>query len=392
MSEKKQREDGMEIQGRYVFSNENVRLKLVGDRIAAVEKFDTREELPYLAPGFLDIQVNGYRGNDYSSEDFHPGQVALIASDLAASGTTRHFPTLITGSGEKLERNLALIGEALDASPDLRSAVAGIHIEGPYISSEDGPRGAHDPAHVRDPDYEEFCRWQEAARGRIALVTLAAERPGAAAFIRRLARAGVRVALGHTGAEPQAIREAVQAGATLSTHLGNGSHGLIPRLKNYIWEQLAADELTASIITDGFHLPDAVIKTFWRAKGRENIILTSDVAVMGGKPPGVYRWGNIEVEVFADGHLGLAGTEYLAGAAHLLDRDVARLISAAGCSLAEAVAACTRVPARFFDRPAEEGTLQPGAPAHLVLFQWRPGFEALEILQTIRDGRVVFSA
>jgi N-acetylglucosamine-6-phosphate deacetylase len=386
----------MKIEGKNVFSGESIRVTLEGGRVSDVEKIAGGKKLPWLAPGFLDIQVNGYRGNDYSSEDFSPGQVACITEDLASSGTTRHFPTLITGAGDKVERNLALIAGALDADPELRSAVPGIHIEGPYISSEDGPRGAHDPAYVRDPDWEEFSRWQEASGGRIRLVTLGAERPGSSAFIRRLTQAGVKVALGHTGADPEGIREAVRAGATLSTHLGNGSHGMIPRLKNYIWEQLAADELTASIITDGFHLPDAVIKTFWRAKGRERIILTSDVAVMGGKPPGVYSWGNIEVEVFEDGHLGLAGTEYLAGAAHLLDRDIAGLVRAAGCTLAEAVDACTRIPARFFELPgagaAPEPALSPGDPAHLVLFDWQPGFAALEILSTIRDGRVVFSA
>jgi N-acetylglucosamine-6-phosphate deacetylase len=387
----------MKIEGRCVFSGENVRLLLADGRIKAREKIDAEKPFPWVAPGFLDIQVNGYRGSDYSGEDFTPDQVARITSDLASSGTTRHFPTLVTGAQAKLERNLALIASALEADPELRSAVPGIHIEGPYISAEDGPRGAHDPAHVRDPDYDEFARWQEAAGGLIRLVTLAAERPGAVEFIRRLTLAGVRVALGHTAADPETIRAAVQAGATLSTHLGNGSHGLIPRLKNYIWEQLAADELMASIITDGFHLPDAVIKTFWRAKGRERIILTSDVAVMGGMPPGRYNWGNIGVEVFTDGHLGVAGTEYLAGAAHLLDHDIPRLIRAAGCSLAEAVDACTRIPARFFNLPgcrdaAPEAALRPGASADLALFEFSPGFDRLKVLSTLRDGRVVYPA
>ncbi|UCF98930.1 MAG: hypothetical protein JSV89_05155 [Spirochaetaceae bacterium] len=149
--------------------------------------------------------------------------------------------------------------------------------------------------------------WQEAARGMIRLITLAPERPGAKEFIRRASTTGVKVALGHTAADGETIDTAVRAGASLSTHLGNGSHSLIPRLKNYIWQQLSIDELFASIITDGFHLPDSVVKAFWRAKSKERIILTSDVAVMGGKEPGVYRYGSIEVEIFSDGHLGLPG-------------------------------------------------------------------------------------
>ncbi len=147
----------------------------------------------------------------------------------------------------------------------------------------------------------------------------------------------------------------------------------------------------ASIITDGFHLPDSVIKTFWRAKGKERVILTSDVAVTGGKETGVYRWGGIEVEVFADGHLGLAGTEYLAGAAHLLDWDIPRCVAATGCSLSEAIAACTVNPARYFNLPDSFTGLEPGSPAHLVLFRWRPGDKRLRIEQTIRGGRTIYS-
>jgi N-acetylglucosamine-6-phosphate deacetylase len=284
-----------------------------------------------------------------------------------------------------------MIAEAVTAPQELRLAIPGIHLEGPYISSEDGPRGAHDPEFVRDPDWEEFSIWQEASRGMIRLVTLAPERPGAQEFIRRASASGVKVALGHTAADAMAIEAAVRAGASLSTHLGNGSHGLIPRLKNYIWEQLACDDLHASIITDGFHLPDSVIKAFWRTKGEKKIILASDVAVMGGKEPGVYRWGGIEVQVFADGHLGLAGTEYLAGAAHLLDWDIPRCIAATGCSLAEAIAACTVNPARYLGMKGSFARLKPGSPAHLVLFHWKPGDKRLQIQQTIRGGRTVYS-
>ena len=167
---------------------------------------------------------------------------------------------------------------------------------------------------------------------------------------------------------------------------------MIPRLRNYIWEQLACDDLRASIITDGFHLPEAVIRTFWRTKGPERIILTSDVAVMAGREPGVYDWGGIRVQVHADGHLGVAGTEYLAGAAHLLDWDIPRCVAAAGCSLGEAVAACTANPCGYLGLPAGCGRIEPDSPAHLVLFRWQPGEKRLRIECTVRDGEVVFAA
>jgi N-acetylglucosamine-6-phosphate deacetylase len=289
-------------------------------------------------------------------------------------------------------RNLRVIAEALEAEPELREAVPGVHLEGPFISAVDGPRGAHELRFVRDPDWAELASWLEAAPGLVRLVTLAPELPGALEVIRRATAAGIRIGLGHTAASAEVIAGAVRAGACLSTHLGNGSHAVLPRLRNYIWEQLACDDLSASIITDGFHLPDSVIRTFWRAKGPRRIILTSDVTLLGGNPPGVYRWGGIDVEVFPDGHLGLAGTEYLAGAAHLLDWDVPRCVAAAGCTLAEAVAACTVNPAGLFALEAGPPRIEAGAAANLVQFRWSTGEPRLLIERTIRGGREVYRA
>ena len=163
---------------------------------------------------------------------------------------------------------LALLAKACEESEVARASFAGFHVEGPYIASEDGPRGAHPLAHVRDPDWDEFQRYQEAADGRIAIFTLAPEREGALEFIEKVAATGVIVSIGHSGASPERIREAVAAGAQMSTHLGNGAHAELPRHPNYIWEQLAADALWAGIIPDGFHLPPAVLKSFYRAKAK----------------------------------------------------------------------------------------------------------------------------
>jgi N-acetylglucosamine-6-phosphate deacetylase len=375
-----------------VFTGMPLRVDTAEGIVVGVRKEKPREGLPFLAPGFFDIQVNGYRGCDYSAEDFRGEDLHRIIAELAAAGVTRHLPTIVTGARERVTRNLAIIASEVGDSAEARDAVPGIHLEGPYISSADGPRGAHDPAFTRDPRWEEFSEWQEAAQGMIRLVTLAPERPGALDFIRRAAAGGIRVAIGHTAAEPSVIAEAVRAGAILSTHLGNGSHGMIPRLRNYIWEQLACDDLHASIITDGFHLPPAVIRSFWRVKGAGRIILTSDVAVMGGKAEGVYRWGGVAVEVFPDGHLGLAGTEYLAGAAHLLDWDIPHCIAAAGSTLAEAVSACTVNPCRFFGLPDNFARLEAGSPAHLVQFRWQPGEERLSVEMTVSGGRTTYAA
>jgi len=211
------------------------------------------------------------------------------------------------------------------------------------------------------------------------MVTVAPEVEGALSFIEKAAGTGVVVGIGHTGASPETVRDAVSAGARYSTHLGNGCRAELPRLRNHIWEQLAADELVAGIITDGFHLPAAVVKTFARAKGGERLVLVSDVAFIAGGEPGVYKWGNMKVELHPDGHLGLHGTPYLAGAGHLLDRCVAQFMNFTGEGAGGAVKLCTENPARLLGLPAERFSLAPGPRANVVEFDYEPGNEALKI-------------
>lgn len=382
----------MKYRGVSVFSNQPVEITIQDDTITAITCLDDSSGLPYIAPGFLDMQVNGYQGSDYSLDDFSEEHLQNIISSLAASGTTQHIPTIVTSPQERLLKTLRIISTARHASLDVATAIPGIHIEGPYISSEDGPRGAHDPAYIRDPDFAEFEAWQEAAEGKIAIVTLAPERPGAIDFIEKVTDCGVVAAIGHTAATSDQIRDAVAAGARLSTHLGNGSHALIPRLKNYIWEQLAADELMTGIISDGFHLPPSVVKVVMRAKGLDKLILISDVALLGGFQPGLYKWGNLDVQVFDDGHLGLPGTGFLAGAAHLLDWDIVHFMNFTGMDLAATIPLCTTNPARLLGLSEYFGALEVGAPANLVRFTFQPGDERLRIVQTIRAGIEIFSA
>jgi N-acetylglucosamine-6-phosphate deacetylase len=379
------------VRGIDAASGKAISIELEGGRIAAVREARAVPGLPLIAPGFLDLQVNGYLEADYSLEGLDQDQVRSIVASLNPSGTTQHVPTIITSPEERILRNLRVIAAAADSSPDVAAAFAGIHLEGPFISPVDGPRGAHDPAFVRPPDLDEVRRWQEAAGGRIRLVTLAPEREGALELIRGLTSMGIVPAIGHTAAEPELIHRAVAAGAKLSTHLGNGSHVQLPRLRNYLWEQLAEDALMAGIIADGYHLPEAVLRVFVRAKGLERLILVSDVALFGGCPPGRYRRGAIEVEVYPDGHLGLPGTEILAGAAFTLERNLAHLVNVTGVSLAEALQLCTSNPARLLGLPPGFATIAPGAPANLTVFEFLPGQPSLRVLKTIRAGAVVYT-
>ena len=195
--------------------------------------------------------------------------VAAVVAVQYSQGVGRFCPTVTTGPFEVLRHGLATIAAACNAERAIAERVAAIHLEGPYISAIDGPRGAHPEACCRPPDWDEFQRLQESADGMIRLVTLSPEYAEAPEFIRRAVAGGIVVAIGHTAADSSQIRAAVNAGARLSTHLGNGAHRMLRRHPNYIWDQLADDRLSATLIVDGHHLPPEVVKTFVRAKSPE---------------------------------------------------------------------------------------------------------------------------
>jgi N-acetylglucosamine-6-phosphate deacetylase len=255
-----------------------------------------------------------------------------------------------------------------------------MHLEGPYLSAEDGPRGAHPKQHIHPPDWDEFQRLQEAAGGRIRLVTLAPELEGAIPFIERLARQGVVVSLGHTAADGACIRAAIRAGARLSTHLGNGSHALLPRHANYIWEQLAADELWASLICDGHHLPEAVFRCFLRVKTPARTILTCDAGSLAGLPPGRYHEWDQELEVSPEGKIVVPGTPFLAGSWVFTDACVGVAMRLGGVSLRDAIDMASARPRELLGLPPQK--LAVGEPADMILFDWQEG-ESLVVRETL---------
>ncbi len=358
-------------------------------RIAAVEQLAVADG-PYLAPGLIDLQVNGYRGRDLNDGTLAADRLSAMARDLFAAGVTTFLPTLITASRASILASLKVIAAARQAQPWLAAMIPGVHVEGPFIAAEDGPRGAHPLAHVRPPDLAELQEWQSASGGLVGMVTLSPSHTDAPAFIRAAAAQGIHVAIGHTAASPAEIALAVEAGARLSTHLGNGVAATLPRHPNLIWEQLADDRLTASFIADGFHLPPATFRAMLRAKGLDRAILVSDLAALSQMPPGIYDQPiGGRVEVGADGRLSVAGTPYLAGAGRTLAEDVAMATTMAGLTLAEALRLATVNPGRFV---SGRGRLEPGAPADLIRFDWEPGATALRIVETIAGGERVFAA
>jgi N-acetylglucosamine-6-phosphate deacetylase len=328
-------------------------------------------EAAWVAPALFDLQVNGCDGHSFSSERLTTDSVRHVVRTCRAHGIAGLCPTLITNSFAALAHGFRTLRQACETDAEVAGAIPALHLEGPYISAEDGPRGAHPRQHVRPPDWDEFRRLQDEAGGRIRLVTLAPEHEGALSFIERLVAGGVVIALGHTTAGGARIRDAVAAGARLSTHLGNGSHALLPRHDNYLWEQLADDRLWASIICDGHHLPASVVRCIVRVKTPARTILTCDASSLAGLAPGRYKEWDQEFEVLPSGKVVVPGTSYLAGSGAFTDVCVGNVIRFGGVSLRDAVDMASARPRELLGLPPRR--IEAGQPAELVLFDWEPG-------------------
>ncbi len=380
----------MELLGRRYDSDQPVRLKIDAQQIGQIIPVEPPTapgmSLPWIAPAWIDIQVNGYGGQEFSAADLTPEKVRHIASAMDAFGVGRFCPTVTTADEEVIEHALRTIAAACRSSSEVTRRVAGIHLEGPYLSPEDGPRGAHCRPCCRLPDFDQFRRWQDAADGRIRILTMAVELDGATDFIEQVADTGVVVGIGHSAPDSDQIRAAVDAGARLSTHLGNGCHTVLPRHPNHLWDQLAEDRLMASLIVDGHHLPPSVVKTFVRAKTPGRCLLISDLAGQAGLPPGRHTGNLSEVEILEDGRLVVAGQrELLAGASAPIGVGVANVMRMAQVGLSEAVAMAVDLPAKLLG--IDPGGLQPGDPADLVLFDLEPEFR---VRATLLGGQRVY--
>lgn len=359
-----------------------------GESIEAVTRASAPQST-FVTPGWIDIQVNGFAGVDYNHPHTPHEEIARSLAAMYATGVTRCYPTVITGATDAM---LGALHNLARARRELKnaSAIDGFHVEGPHISAEDGPRGAHPVQWVRPPSLDEFRAWQDATDGAVRLVTLAPEWPDAPKYIEAITAEGVVAAIGHTQATAGQISDAVKAGATLSTHLGNGAHALMRRHPNYIWEQLADDRLMADFIVDGIHLDSSFLRVAIRAKGVERSVLVTDASTPAGAAPGRYRLGDQEVDHTADGRVVLAGTDRLAGSALRMDHGVSNLMRLAGLSLADAVRMATTNAAKAGGVVDRKAGLVPGDRADLVRFTVEQG--SVRVLETWISGRRVYTA
>jgi len=308
-----------------------------------------------LAPGLVDLQVNGYDGHDLNSEDVRADTVVAITEALADVGVTTWVPTIVTAPEEFIHHALEQVSVAMTSDERVGRAVPMVHVEGPFISGQEGARGVHDRAHVRPIDADEVGRWVT-RHPVVGLVTVSPHDDTAPEHIRRIRDLGVAVSLGHTHATTDQLRAAVP---------------LLPRHPNPIWTLLADDRVTAGLIADGHHLPAEVITVMLRAKSAARSHLVSDSTALAGRPPGTYRSPvGGEVEVGADGRLSFVGTDLLAGAGRNLADGLRHILGAVAVSWVDAIQLVAGTPGRLVShRRSGSGQIAVGAPADLLLLE-----------------------
>ena len=388
----KKMETGQKVEGLSYIDQTPVSIEIADGKIKKISKMKAlsgENKNIYIAPGFIDGQVNGFAGVSFS---FSGGSLTMegiqkATSALWEAGITTYLPTLTTNNQDILLKNFALLAQAKE-NPDLLGSIPGFHLEGPYISPEDGFRGAHPVKYVRKPDWEEFMALYEASGKNILQVTVAPEVEGAMEFISRCHEMGIIVGLGHHNASPEIINEAVSKGARIATHLGNGCANMINRHLNPFWPQLSDDRLMISIICDGFHLRPEEINVFYKVKGPEKTILISDVTNYAGLTPGEYITSEGDtVELTPEGMMIYPAQKVLYGSASPLTKGVGHIMEVTGCSLRQAIRMASTNPAILYGL-TDRGKIKPGMRADLILFTLNN--YKIEILKTVVAGEVVY--
>ncbi|RIH66306.1 N-acetylglucosamine-6-phosphate deacetylase [Mariniphaga sediminis] len=379
------------IEGIHYHTGQPVQVKInngVIEDITVIDKV-VGENPVFIAPGFFDNQVNGFAGVSFvfGDSDLTPEGIEKATHALWKKGVTTYLPTLTTNNTELLIKNLSILSKAVDAE-NMMGSIPGFHLEGPYINPEDGYRGAHPKRFVKLPDWDEFMRFQKAAGGHIMQVTLAPEMEGALDFITNCSKKGVVVALGHHNADAATVSAAIDRGAKIATHLGNGAANMINRHRNPFWSQLADDRLSVSIICDSFHLLPEEIQVFYKVKGVEKTVITSDVTHYAALEPGKYNTSTGEtIELTEDGLLHYPAQKVLYGSASPITKGVGYIMQVTGCSLADAVQMASTNPAKLYNLN-DRGVLEPGKRADLVLFTL-DDFK-VNIQQTWVQGKLVY--
>ncbi len=310
-----------------------------------------------VVPGFIDLQLNGAFGDDFTEA---PETIWRVAEGLPRWGVTSFLPTIITSPLAQVAKGQAVLA----GGPPVGwtgSIPLGLHAEGPFLNLQ--KKGAHNPAHLRLPSLEAVTAWSP--EQHVRLVTLAPELPGALAVIEALAKRGVLVSSGHSMATYAEAQAAFAAGARYGTHLFNAMPPLEHREPGLPGALLTAPELAVGIIPDGVHVHPAIVALAWRAKGPKRLNIVTDAMAALGMPPGRYMLADQEVIVTERDARLVSGT--LAGSVLPMDAALRNVVAFTGCSLPEALQTITSTPADLLGMGQLRGRIIPGAFADLVM-------------------------
>jgi N-acetylglucosamine-6-phosphate deacetylase len=301
--------------------------------------------------GLVDIQVNGFAGVDFNADGLTVDALDRALAAMLATGVTRCLPTLITAEPARLRARLLAIDAAVAGSRLGPWMVEGLHIEGPFLSPEDGYAGCHPKDAMRPPSIATYDDLTAGLRTPVRLVTVAPERDGAIPLIVALRGRGIGVAIGHTKATRAEIEQAAAAGARLSTHLGNGIGHQLAKNENPLFAQLGEDRLAASFIADGIHIAPYMLQSYIRAKQPGRTVLVSDATAGAAAPPGRYTLGDLAIERGADGVVREPGSPYLAGSSATLDGCLRNVMQWFGYEFATAFAMARAHPLAVLGQP-----------------------------------------
>ena len=327
-----------------------------------------------VSSGLCDLQVNGFAGVDYNDPSLTPKAFEQSLFAMLSTGVTTCLPTVITGSEDWQIQCFHALEAGRNASKLAQAMVPGYHLEGPFLNPEEGFCGCHPTKWMRSATWDHFERLQEAAGGRITLITVAPEIKGVLDIIPKWVEKGIAVAIGHCNPDRDTLLRAADAGATLSTHLGNGIAQMLPKTDNPILGQLAEDRFSASFIADGFHQQPHVLGVYLRAKQSIRTILVTDGTSGSVALPGRYSLGQVDIERQQEDIVYIPGTKMLAGSATTLSECVANVVDWYGAPFDEVIRWASEQPRRliglpeslFIGRPQSQVTWEMGLQKPIV--------------------------
>ncbi len=372
-----------EISARYFSTGKPLRLCWKNGTIASIEEISNAPENFWIAPALIDAQVNGYGGIDFQQDNLSADDLLCAARKLRRDGCAQFFLTLITDDWPKLTARLRHCKKLRAQSDELKNAIAGWHIEGPFLSDKPGFHGAHNPALMIAPKPEHIRELRELAGEDPLLLTISPERSGAIKSIALAKSLGIKISLGHTNASAEILRDAVTAGASAFTHLGNGCPRELDRHDNILWRIFETPGLTVSLIPDKIHVSPALFRLVHRVLPKGNIFYTTDAMSAAGAPPGKYKLANLELEVGSDQIVRQPGQTNFAGSALRPIDGIFRAAEMLNCSWREVWARFSEVPARVMNLKCG---LEVGAPANFCSLKLTDA-NRLEQLPTYSHGK-----